>query len=253
MNYRFWIVLALCAVVTTACNLPNQTTSTPLPSSVPDTPSSAFSTPTLIPIETLLARATSTFVPTAVRRPRLAIASPINQPVNCRYGPSTAYSVVGGLEVGGQAEIVGKNIDVTWWYVKNPSDPSTYCWLAASVIEAGGNLDVLPVVAAPLSQVARIQVSVDPASMNVPCSSFPQYVTATAAITTNGPATVTWLWETSEGEIISKDPLLYLEGSSQSVLIYYKVNAAKDYWIQIHVLSPNDTTGRQFFKATCVP
>jgi len=160
---------------------------------------------------------------------------------------------VGGLEVGGQAEIVGKNIDVTWWVVKNPSDPSTYCWLAASVIDAVGNLDSLPVVKAPLALVSNITVNVNPASMNVPCASFPQYVTATAEITTNGPATVTWRWETSEGEMISKDPLLYLEGRSQPVLIYYKVNAAKDYWIQVHILSPNDIIGQAIFKATCVP
>jgi len=251
MKLRFWIVLALCAIVTIGCNLPDQTTNTPLPAPVTDMPSSTASTPTPIPIETLLARATSTLVPTST--PRLAIASPINQPVNCRYGPSTAYSVVGGLEVGRQAEIVGKNIDVTWWYVKNPSDPSTFCWLSVSLIDAVGNLDALPVVDAPPAQVSNIQVRIEPPSLNVSCSSFPHYVTVTAEIFTNGPATATWRWETSEGEFIDKEPLLYLEGGSQSVLLQYKINAAKDYWIQIHILAPNDTTGRALFKATCVP
>jgi hypothetical protein len=252
MNFQFRIVLVF-FVTLTACNLPNQTTATPLASQTPiaATPSPIFSTPTLIPIETLLARPTATFIPTST--PRLAIAAPINQPVNCRYGPSTAYSVVGGLQLGGQAEIVGKNIDATWWYVKNPSDPSTFCWLAASVVDATGNLASLPIVDAPLAQVSNIQVNVDPPSLNVSCSAFPQYVTVAAAITTNGPATVTWRWETSEGEIFDKDPLLYLEGNSQPVLLYYKVNIAKDYWFQVHILSPNDTTGQTVFKATCTP
>jgi hypothetical protein len=250
-----WFFFIVIVLITAGCNLPGPTEGTPRASNTPIVvaPSATFSTPTLIPIETLLALPTSTFVPTVVLTPRLALASPINQPVNCRFGPSPAYAVVGGLNEGGQAEIVGKNIDVTWWYVKNPSDPSTYCWLAASVVEVSGNADTLPVVAAPLAQVSNIQVNVEPASMNVPCASFPQYVTATAAITTNGPATVKWRWETSEGEAFDKDPLLYLEGSSQPVLLYYKVNGAKDYWIQIHILAPNDTTGRQIFKATCVP
>ena len=251
MNHRFWIVLALCALMMTACNLPSQTTGTPLSTPITDTPSSTLPTPTLIPIETLLARATATFVPTST--PRVTIASPISQPVNCRYGPSIAYAVVGVLDLGGQAEIVGKNIDVTWWVVKNPNDPSTDCWLAASLINAVGNLDALPVVAAPLAQVSNIQVSVDPPSMNVSCTAFPQYVNVTAEITTNGPTTVTWRWETSEGETFDKDPLLYLEGSSQKVLLNYKIASAKDYWMQIHILSPNDTTGRTIFKATCVP
>jgi len=242
-------------MLSAGCNLPSATETPALASHTPvvATPTEIISTPTLIPIETLLALPTATFVPTIAPTPRLALASPINQPVNCRFGPSPAYAVVGGLDVGGQAETVGKNIDVTWWYVKNPSDPSTYCWLSASVVEVTGNVETLPVVAAPPAQVSNIQVNVEPASMNVSCSAFPQYVTATAAITTNGPATVLWRWETSEGEAFDKDPLLYLEGSSQPVLLYYKVSAAKDYWIQIHILAPNDTTGRQIFKATCVP
>ena len=251
MKSRFWIVLALCALVTTACNLPNQTTDTPLSTSLTDTPPATLSTPTLIPIETLLARATATFVPTAT--PRLAIAAPIDQPVNCRYGPSTAYAIVGALELGGQAEIVGKNIDVTWWVVKNPSDPSTYCWLAASVIDASGNLDALPVVEAPPAQVSNIQIRIDPPSLNVSCAAFPQYVTVNADISTNSPTTVAFRWETSEAETISADALLFLEAGTQSAFIYYKIPAAKDYWIQVHILSPNDTTGRVTFKATCVP
>jgi hypothetical protein len=87
----------------------------------------------------------------------------------------------------------------------------------------------------------------------VGCTAFPQYITVTAAITTNGPATVKWRWETSENEVFDKDPLLYLEGSSQPVLLYYKVSAARDYWIQVHILSPNDTIGRSLFRVTCTP
>lgn len=251
MKSHFWIVLTLCVFMVTACNLPSQTTDTPLALSVTDTPPATLSTPTLIPIETLLARATATFVPTAT--PRLAIAAPIDQPVNCRYGPSTAYAIVGVLELGGQAEIVGKNIDVTWWVVKNPSDPSTYCWLAASLIDAVGNLDALPVVGAPPVRVSNIQIRIDPPSLNIACTAFPQYVTVNADITTNGPTTVAFRWETSEGESIGADSFLYLEAGTQSAYIYYKITSAKDYWIQVHILSPNDTTGRVVFKATCVP
>jgi hypothetical protein len=252
MKRRLQIVFVLCLALT-ACNLPVQTTVTPLSTPILVTPSETFFTPTVIPIETLLARATPTFEPVATATPRLVLASPLNQPVNCRYGPSTAYSVVGGLELGRQAEVVGKNIDVTWWVVKNPNDPSTYCWLSADLVETTGNSEALPVVAAPLAQVSNIQVNVDPPSLNISCGAFPQYINVTAAITTNGPATVTWRWETSEGETFDKDPLLYLEGNSQPVLLYYRVSAAKDYWLQVHILSPNDTTGRTTFKATCVP
>lgn len=252
MNRR-WIVFILFVWMATSCNLPVQPLGTPLPSRSPATDTSllAFSTPTRLPIETLLALPTSTFVPTST--PRLALASPITQPVNCRYGPSTAYAVVGGLEVGRQAEIVGKNIDVTWWRVKNPSDPSTFCWLSAELVHAVGRVDSLPVVEVPPAQVTNIQLRVDPPSLNVSCTAFPQYIIVNADIKTNGPATVTWQWETSEGETINANPLLFLETSSQSDFVYYRVKAAKDYWIQVHILSPNDSTGRVSFKATCTP
>ena len=252
MNRR-WSGFVFLVPMLSSCNLPNQPIGTPPASQlpIPDTGSSTLSTPTRVPIETLLALPTPTFVPTAT--PRLALASPITQPVNCRYGPSTAFAVVGGLEVGRQAEIVGKNIDVTWWYVKNPSDPSTFCWLLADLVNAVGRVDSLPVVEVPLAQVTNIQLRVEPPSLNVSCIAFPQYVIVNADITTNGPTTVTWRWETSEAETIGANPILFLETSSQSDFLYYKVTAAKDYWIQVHILSPNDATGRVSFKATCTP
>ena len=249
MKHR--IAVTFVVLFLTACNLPNQMTSTPPSTLGPDSTSQPFATPTRIPIETLLALPTATFVPTST--PRLALASPNNQLVNCRYGPNTAYAVVGNLEVGDQAEVVGKNIDATWWNVKNPDDPSTVCWLAASVINVTGNVESLPVVNTPPALVSNIFVSTNPPSLNVACSVFPQYIQVNADITTNGPTIVTWRWETSETEVFDRPSLQYFEAGSQSVFTNYKITIAKDYWIQVHILVPNDVTGRATFKATCVP
>jgi hypothetical protein len=252
MKRRRIVSLAIVFVLT-ACHLPNQTDATPLPDLITATPLAASSTPTLIPIETLLARATPTFLPTAVSTPRQALASPLNGPVNCRYGPSTAYAVIGGLEVGDQAEVVGKNIDVTWWYAKNPSNPSTFCWLAADLVDVAGSTDALPVVPVPSAQVTTIDITVDPPSLNVSCQAIPQYVTINVILKVNGPTTVKFQWETSEGEIFPADPLLYLEASSNGSFLYYRVKSAKDYWFQVHILSPNDMSNRITFRTTCVP
>jgi hypothetical protein len=250
MRNHLWIVLA--ALILTSCTLPtNGTTSTPLPTLELDTPNSSSSTPTLVPIETLLALPTATFAPTATSD--VARVFPKDEPVNCRYGPSTAYSIVGGLDLGKQAEMLGRSADSQWWYVRNPSNPSTNCWLAASVTDTIGNMDALPVVDAPLAIVTKINVTVDPALMNLSCNALPNYVTATAEIFTNGPTNVIWRWESSDGETFDKDPLLFLEGSSQTVQLYYKVKGANSYWLDVHTLSPNDTTGRAYFKVTCVP
>ena len=245
------IAVTFVVLFLTACNLPNQTASTPLSALTPDSTSQPVSTPTRIPIETLLALPTATFEPTST--PRAALASPKNQLVNCRYGPDKAYAVVGSLDVGEQAEVVGKNIDASWWNVRNPDDPSTVCWLAANVIIVNGNVDVLPVVDAPPALVSNISISTDPPSMNVGCSAFPQYIKVNADIETNGPTIVTWRWETSENEWFDRPALQYFEMGSISVFMEYKITIAKDYWFQLHVLTPNDTTSRATFKATCQP
>jgi len=252
--YRRWVVSIILLFVLTACNLPNQIPEgLASPSPQPATSPQAFTTPTLVTIETLLARATPTRLPVVTSTPRRALASSLSDAVNCRFGPSTAYAVVGGLAVGGQAEIVGKSSDLTWLQVRNPSDPSTLCWLATAVVEIEGNIDALPVASPPLAQVTDIEVRVNPAAMNVSCSAFPQYAVVNADIVVNGPTTVEWRWETSEGEAFTVEPLLFLEAGSQGVFISYRINTAKDYWIQVHILSPNDTTGQANFKATCVP
>ena len=250
MKRHLWILLVALGLI--SCNLPGTgTTPAPLSTPEPGTPTLSLPTPTLVSIETLLAIPSATFEPTAT--PRTVIASPIEQRVNCRFGPSVAYSVVGVLEAGRQAEVVGRSADLQWLYVRNPVNPSANCWLSAGFILAVGNVEGLPVVEAPLATVTDIRVAAEPVSMNVPCGSFPVYVMITAEIVTNGPSSPVWRWETSEGETFEKDPLLFLEGGTQTVLLYYRVNRADNYWVQLHVLAPNDAVGRANFKITCVP
>jgi len=175
MSPHNWSVIF--TLLLTSCNLtavqPTTTpSSTPIPVISPTITS--FSTPTIVPIETLLARDTPTVAPTATSR--ITLASPKDQPVNCRFGPDVSYSIVGALIVGRQAEVIGKSIDETWWYVRNPSDPSNNCWLSADFTVIVGNVAALPVVSPPEIGVTNIQVQVDPVLMNVGCAAFPQTV-----------------------------------------------------------------------------
>jgi hypothetical protein len=177
----------------------------------------------------------------------------MDQPVNCRFGPGIAYAVTGALIAGRQAEVIGKSIDATWWYVRNPSDPSTNCWLSADFVLVTGNVDSLPVVGPPEIGVTNIRVQVDPVSMNVGCAAFPQTVGVTAQITTNGPTIITWRWETSAGEISAEETLLFESEGTKEVQRLLSVWSANDYWVNLHVLKPNDRFGGANFKVTCVP
>ncbi|PWB73737.1 MAG: hypothetical protein C3F07_09205 [Anaerolineales bacterium] len=250
MRNRQWIVVLV--LILASCNLPaDRTTDTPPPDPILDTPPSSTSTPTLVPIETLLAVDTPTVAPTST--PSFILASPKDQPVNCRYGPGIAYAVVGALIVGRQAEVIGKSIDVTWWYVKNPNDPSTNCWLSADFVTVTGNVDSVPVVGPPEIGVNNIRVRVEPVSMNVGCSAFPQSVSVSAEITTNGPTLVTWRWETSAGGVSEEKTLLFESEATKTVQTILTIWSANDYWVNLHVVLPNDRSGGANFKVTCTP
>src|SRR5215217_4200984 len=107
MRRRLWIVVFVLFFGLSSCNLPG-TTATPLSQPTPVTLPTSTSTPTAVPIETLLAAAElPTITPTST--PQISLASPKDQPVNCRFGPDTSYAVIGALIVGSQAEIIGKN------------------------------------------------------------------------------------------------------------------------------------------------
>ena len=253
MKRQIWIAIVIFALGISSCNIPaDQPTETPLPTPTLFIPiTSASATPTLVPIDTLLAIDTPTITPTST--PSLLLASPKDQPVNCRFGPGTQYGIAGALNPGRQAEMIGKNEDSSWLYVKNPSDPSTLCWLAASVTDTVGNVEALPIVEPPEIMVTSVNVSVDPPGMNVACNAFPQSVIITAFITTNGPSIVIWRWESSTGKTSPENNLLFEEGGTKMVQDYYQVDSANDYSIQVRTIVPNVVIGQAHFKVICTP
>lgn len=253
MNKHCWSMIV--ALVLASCNL-TALDPTPIPSvqtsPMPDTPIPTVpSTPTLVPIETLLAVDTPTRVPTATLS--IILAAPRDQPVNCRFGPEISYAIVGALILGRQAEVVGKSIDAAWWYVKNPSDPSTNCWLSADFVVVEGNVDSLPVVSPPEIGVTNVRVEVDPVSRNVACTAFPQTVSVTAQITANGPTLITWRWEASNGFVSPEETLLFESEGTKEARTILTLWSATDYWVNLHVLIPNDWSAGANFKVTCTP
>lgn len=256
MNIRFTVLLTA-VLMLTSCNL---TAVQPTPTSALPTaptaasPSQPSPTPTPIPLETLLAADTPTSpapLPTATSRITLAFSK--DQPVNCRFGPEISYAIVGGLLTGRQAEVIGKNADATWWYVRNPSDPSTNCWLSAEFVVVTGNVETLPVVSPPEIGVTNIRVRVEPVVMNVGCTAFPQTFSVFGQITVNGPTIVTWRWEASNGYISEAATLLFESEGTKEVSGFVTVASVNDYWINLHVLIPNERSGGANFKVTCTP
>ena len=254
MRNRFWIAVIAALIGLSSCNMPaTETTGIPVSGITPTlvTPTSSISTLTTVPLETLVdfLLPTVTFTST----PSVFLASPKDQPVNCRFGPGTSYAVIGALVLGRQAEIIGRNTDSTWWYVRNPSDPSTSCWLSAEFVQTVGDVQSLPVASSPDIMVTGISVSIEPSVINVACDALPQTVIITARITASGPTTVTWHWASSSGVVSSDKNVLFEVGDTKTVQDYYQVNRVSDYIVQVQTTLPNIVTGQASFKVVCTP
>jgi hypothetical protein len=161
--------------------------------------------------------------------------------------------VIGALILGRQAEIIGRTEDSTWWYVRNPSDPSTSCWLSAEFVQTEGNVQSLPVVNSPQVVVTNVVVRVDPPVINVACDAPPQVVTINVEITTSGPATVVWHWESSAGIVSADKTVLFEAGDTKTVQDYYQVDKISEYIVKAHTTLPNLMTGQAGFKVVCTP
>lgn len=251
MLRRFWILTFF--FLFASCNYPGTSaTATPLSTSTSDPVSENVSIPATGPGES---------TPTEVRlptqtpssTPEITLASAREQPVNCRFGPDISYAVIGALNPGRQAEVIGKNIDITWLFVRNPSDPSTSCWLSVDFIEVEGNVELLPVVGPPEIRVTGIEVRTEPVAMNVACEAFPQSVLIIADITTNGPSVVRWQWESSAGRTSEEKEVLFESGGTKTVQDYYVVDRVADYSIQVRTTLPNAAVGEATFRVICTP
>jgi hypothetical protein len=251
MRDRLWVAVIALVFGVSSCNLPALTTETPFTTPMPDTPTASIPTSTPVALETPPSLELPTVTPAST--PSVFLAAPKEQPVNCRFGPGTSYAVTGALILGRQAEIIGRNQDSTWWYVRNPSDPSTSCWLSADFVETVGDVQSLPVVNPPDIMVTGIQVRVDPPVLNVACDAFPQVVTISAQITSSGPSTVIWHWASSAGYVSPDKQILFEASDTKTVQDYYQVSGVNDYTIQVQTTLPNIMTGQSTFKIVCTP
>jgi len=85
--------------------------------------------------------------PTATQATTLASVSPL-QSANCRFGPGVVYTITTSFAQGRTLAVIGRNEASTWWQVAIP-ESQRVCWIAASVVEASGDLSVVPVVNSP--------------------------------------------------------------------------------------------------------
>ncbi|MEL6309855.1 MAG: ABC transporter substrate-binding protein, partial [Chloroflexota bacterium] len=85
-------------------------------------------------------------MPTATATPD-GVFIVINRPVqNVRTGPGLNYDILGQLQEGDSAEVIGANIDLTWVVI---NFRGTQGWLSRGILDLFGDENTIPVIAAP--------------------------------------------------------------------------------------------------------
>ncbi|TSA47703.1 MAG: hypothetical protein D4R46_00715 [Chloroflexi bacterium] len=113
-------------------------------------------TPSLTPTPTFTLTSTPTFTltpsltptPTFTLTPEVPMVS-VSVQTNCRSGPGPAYDILGIMNVGQTAEVVGRSVNNENWIIKLPSNPAITCWLWGQYATVVGNTAGLPIVTPP--------------------------------------------------------------------------------------------------------
>ncbi len=121
-------------------------TSTPMFTLTPSlTPTPTFTlTPSLTSTPTFTLTPSLTPTPTFTLTPEVPMVS-VSVQTNCRSGPGPAYDILGILNVGQTAEVVGRSVYNDNWIIKLPSNPAVTCWLWGQYATVTGNTGALPV------------------------------------------------------------------------------------------------------------
>jgi hypothetical protein len=116
-----------------------------------NTPEFTF-TPSLTPTPEFTTTPTFTLTPTI---PLVNVS--VN--TNCRTGPGEIYDLVGVLEVGKSAEVVGRAADGGSWIIRWPGNPAKTCWLWSQYATISGNGQALPVIDPPPTPTPAVTFS----------------------------------------------------------------------------------------------
>jgi hypothetical protein len=245
MRTRRLLPLIVLASTILACNLPLFAPAATATAEIP----TATSTNAFFPLPSATAEVVATVTPTVVPTPSVPEVTPISANVNCRSGPDTGYDSVSVLFVGGTTQVAGRLDDTSWWYVHDPSDPGSFCWIFSGVVTIAGPTGGIPIIPPPPAIVTKVTVDVNVPSS--PACGGPNPVDFSGSITTNGTATVKYQWEITGDKTNTTSPetLGFSDADTKDVPSpgAYNVDCGS-YKITLHILSPNDTSAGKKFK-----
>jgi hypothetical protein len=128
--------------------------------------------------------------------------TPDGNDVRCFAGPGIEYQPGTAFK---QAEIVGKDEDGLWWYVKvyDRQMKAVFCWVSDKKVNAAGDLSVVPLMEVTPASVTAVNIYLDgDYTQTVECSkkSGNPVFHFSGEIVTDGPVKkMKYIWETNAG------------------------------------------------------
>lgn len=240
MKTRWLLPLLALILGTLACNWSDF--APPAAPVIEPSPLPTFAIPSLTPTPT------ETPLPTPTSTPDAPIAWPKNLGVNCRYGPGKEWEVVSSLLVDTVTEIKGRTVDTSWWYIEDPLNLDSSCWVSYDVVETAGNLNIIPIVEPPVASVT--DVSLDQVVVTFTSCGSENQVTFNGAVTTNGPTMVTYHWELSDAaqDTTPDATLEFTQAGDQGVSTNAFSADCGDYTATLRVTKPNGIFAEKEFE-----
>ncbi len=192
-----------------------------------------------------------TATPDVTVTPSTPMVTPIDQNVNCRFGPSVKYFATDAFFVDKMVPILGRTSDSSWWQVDGPRNGYGKCFVAANVTQTSGDLSNLPVVSAPAAFVTAVSVHAT-VEKGATCVDN-HHLVVNGTITTNGPTTVEYRWwfqdvNTKNEEYDDYKTLIFDEYGDKSVQFETYMTICADVVVELQVRKPNQISGKDTFS-----
>jgi hypothetical protein len=121
--------------------------------------------PTLRPWPTFTATETPSPIIFPTFTPSYSFVS-VSVATNCRSGPGMVYDVLGYFIVGETAQVYGRGTSGSYWYIRNPDDPSGFCWISGKYAALSGNLSGIPIYTAGPTPTSLPNISINYAGLD---------------------------------------------------------------------------------------
>ena len=238
MPKQFYAIFAL-ILAAMACNWADIVP--PAAPVIEPSPLPTFAIPTITPSPTV------TPLPTPTSTPDAPIAWAGELGVNCRYGPGQEWEVVSIIPAETIVEIKGRTVNTAWWFIEDPLQADTLCWVSYDVMETAGNMNIIPIVEAPAASVTAVTVDAM-VTFNACGSDNP--VTFSGQIETNGPTIVTFYWEVSgDAQFVIPDNSLQMSESGTKKVTTNLFSAdCGAYTVKLFVENPNAISAEKAFN-----